>query len=136
MTKNHYVGFVLQNPRRRDNMPKTKDIFEERIKGKELIHEELLKKEMKSLEDLLKSEKYNVDTMLSKTGIGNAYHDLINSKDKINSEYQRKYNQTYHSIDVELYKLNKRIENKSKMVNFKYNNKKEKVFNRILSQIM
>lgn len=117
-------------------MSKTKDIFEEKIKEKELIHEELLKKEMKNLEDVLKSEKYNVDTMLSKSGIGNAYHDLIDSKDKINSEYQRKYNQTYHSIDVELYKLNKIIENKSKMVNFKYNNKKEKIFNRILNQIM
>ena len=117
-------------------MSKTKDIFEEKIKEKELIHEELLKKEMKSLEDILKSEKYNVDSRISKTGIGHAYHDLIDSKDKMNSEYQRKYNKTYHSIDVELYKLNKRIENRSKMVNFKYNNKKEKVINRILNQIM
>lgn len=117
-------------------MSKTKDIFEERIKEKEQIHEELFKREMKSLEDIIKSEKYNVDTMISKTGIGNAYHDLIDSKDKINSEYQRKYNQTYHSIDVELYKLNKKIENKNKMVNFKYNNKKEEIFNRIRNRIM
>lgn len=117
-------------------MSKTKNLFDEKIKEKELIHEELFKKQMRNLDDMIKSEKYNVDSMISKTGIGHAYHDLIDSKDKINSKYQRKYNQTYHSIDVELYKLNKKIENKSKMVNFKYNNKKEKVINQILSQIM
>ena len=117
-------------------MSKTKNIFEEKIKEKELIHEKLLKKEINSLENLLKNEKYNVDEMLYKSGIGHAYHDLIDSKDKMNSKYQSKYNQTYHSIDVELYKLNKRIENKSKMVNYKYNNKKEKVVNQILNQIM
>ncbi|MBE6485621.1 MAG: hypothetical protein E7Z85_02110 [Methanosphaera stadtmanae] len=117
-------------------MSKTKDIFEEKIKEKEQIHEELLKKEMKNLEDILKSEKYNIDEMMSKTSLGYAYHDLIDSKDKLNSEYQRKYNQTYHTLDVELYKLNKKIENKSKMVNFKYNNKKEKVINRIINQLM
>lgn len=136
MIKNHYVIFVLQNPERRAIMSKTKNIFEEKIKEKEVIHEKLLKKEINSLENLLKNEKYNVDEMLYKSGIGHAYHDLIDSKDKMNSKYQSKYNQTYHSIDVELYKLNKRIENKSKMVNYKYNNKKEKVVNQILNQIM
>lgn len=136
MIKNHYAIFVLQNPQRRVIMSKTKNIFEEKIKEKELIHEQLLKKEMSSLEKIIKNEKYNVDEMLSKSTIGHAYHDLIDSKDKMNSKYQSKYNQTYHSIDVELYKLNKRIENKSKMVNYKYNNKKEKVVNQILNQIM
>lgn len=136
MIKNHYVIFVLQNPQRRAIMSKTKNIFEEKIKEKEVIHEKLLKKEINGLENLLKNEKYNVDEMLYKSGIGHAYHDLIDSKDKMNSKYQSKYNQTYHSIDVELYKLNKRIENKSKMVNYKYNNKKEKVVNQILNQIM
>lgn len=126
----------MQNPQRRAIMSKTKNIFEEKIKEKELIHEKLLKKEINGLENLLKNEKYNVDEMLYKSGIGHAYHDLIDSKDKMNSKYQSKYNQTYHSIDVELYKLNKRIENKSKMVNYKYNNKKEKVVNQILNQIM
>lgn len=126
----------MQNPQRRAIMSKTKNIFEEKIKEKEVIHEKLLKKEINSLENLLKNEKYNVDEMLYKSGIGHAYHDLIDSKDKMNSKYQSKYNQTYHSIDVELYKLNKRIENKSKMVNYKYNNKKEKVVNQILNQIM
>lgn len=126
----------MQNPQRRAIMSKTKNIFEEKIKEKEVIHEKLLKKEINGLENLLKNEKYNVDEMLYKSGIGHAYHDLIDSKDKMNSKYQSKYNQTYHSIDVELYKLNKRIENKSKMVNYKYNNKKEKVVNQILNQIM
>lgn len=126
----------MQNPQRRAIMSKTKNIFEEKIKEKEVIHEKLLKKEINGLENLLKNEKYNVDEMLYESGIGHAYHDLIDSKDKMNSKYQSKYNQTYHSIDVELYKLNKRIENKSKMVNYKYNNKKEKVVNQILNQIM
>ena len=62
-------------------MSKTKNIFEEKIKEKELIHEKLLKKEINGLENLLKNEKYNVDEMLYKSGIGHAYHDLIDSKE-------------------------------------------------------
>ena len=42
-------------------MSKTKNIFEEKIKEKEVIHEKLLKKEINGLENLLKNEKYNVD---------------------------------------------------------------------------
>ncbi|WP_292475293.1 hypothetical protein, partial [Methanosphaera sp.] len=68
-------------------MSKTKNIFEEKIKEKELIHEKLLKKEINGLENLLKNEKYNVDEMLYKSSIGHAYHDLIDSKDKMNSKY-------------------------------------------------
>lgn len=64
--------------------------------------------------------------MITNTGLGAAYHDLIDSKDMLNSDLQRNFNKTYHSIDVELYKLNKMIDRKSKMVNYKYNDKKEK----------
>ena len=83
-------------------MSKSKNIFEERIEEKKRIHEELLNKEKKNLEDMIKSEKYNIDTMLTKSGIGNVYHDLLDSKDQMNSEFQSKYNRTYHSINVEL----------------------------------
>ncbi len=117
-------------------MSKTKDIFEKRINEREQLHEELFKKEMRNLEDKIKSEKFNVDTLISKTSMGYLYHDLIDSKDKLNSEYQRKFNQKYHDIDVELYKLNKKLENKSNMINYKYNDKKEKVINKILNEIM
>ncbi|HII09181.1 MAG TPA: hypothetical protein HA277_03300 [Methanosphaera sp.] len=117
-------------------MTKTKDLFEKRINEKTQIHEAIFKKEMKNLEQTIKNEKYTVETMISKTGLGEVYHDLIDSKDKLNSDYQSKFNKTYHSIDVELYKLNKQIENKSKMVNYKYNNKKEKVIDKVLRQIM
>lgn len=117
-------------------MSKTKDIFEKRINEREQLHEELFKKEMRNLEGKIKSEKFNVDTLMSKTSMGYLYHDLIDSKDKLNSEYQRKFNKKYHDIDVELYKLNKKLENKSNMINYKYNDKKEKVINKILNEIM
>lgn len=117
-------------------MSKNKNLFEERINEKKRIHEELLKNEKKNIDEIIKSEKYNLDTMLTKTGLGGIYHDLIDSKDKMNSEYQSKYNQTYHSIDVELYKLNKKIDRKTKMINYKYNSKKDKIFNQIINEIM
>lgn len=117
-------------------MSKTKDLFEERINREKNIHEKLLKKEMENLNNRIKSEKYTIDNMISKSGLGNVYHDLIDSKDKLNANYQSKFNQTYHSLDVELYKLNKKIDCKTRMVNYKYNDKKEKVVNKILSEIM
>lgn len=117
-------------------MSKTKNLFEKRINEQKQIHKAIFKKEMNNLEKAIKNEKYNVDTLISKTGVGFVYHDLIDSKDKLNSDYQSKFNKTYHSIDVELYKLNKEIDNKSKMVNYKYNAKKEKVIDKILRQIM
>ncbi|RAP46022.1 MAG: hypothetical protein BZ135_04380 [Methanosphaera sp. rholeuAM6] len=117
-------------------MSKTKDLFEERINREKAIHEKLLKKEMENLNERIKSDRYNIDNMLLKSGIGYAYHDLINSKDKLNTNYQSKFNQTYHAIDVELYKLNKIIDGKTRMVNYKYHDKKDKVVHKILSEIM
>ena len=117
-------------------MSKTKNLFEKRINEKEQLHEELFKKEMRNLEDNIRSEKFNIDNRLSQTGLGNVYHDLIDSKDKLNSDYQSKFNKTYHTLDVELYKLNKEIANKTKMVNYRYNDKKERVVEKILRQIM
>ena len=84
----------------------------------------------------LTGKKYDIDTIINNSEIGGIYHDLIDSKDKMNSDYQSKYNQTYHAIDVELYKLNKKIDAKSRMINYKINNKKEKMFKRILSEVM
>ena len=112
-------------------MTKVKDIVEEKIQKNKQLRDELVNKEVKNLNKKLKSEKYNIDTMIVKSGLGEVYHDLLDSKDNLNSELQRNYNKTYHSIDVELYKLNKKIDRKSKMVNYKYNNKKEKIMDQI-----
>lgn len=117
-------------------MSKTRNLFEERIIEREKIHQKLLKKEMKRFEDNFKSKKYDVDTLINNSDIGGAYHDLIDSKDKLNSKYQSKYNKTYHSIDVELYKLNKKIDSKTRMIEYKINDKKEKMFNKILYKVM
>lgn len=117
-------------------MTKVKDIFEEKINKNKLLHDELVQKEINDLNKKLKSEKYKIENMITNTGLGVAYHDLIDSKDMLNSDLQRNFNKTYHSIDVELYKLNKMIDRKSKMVNYKYNNKKEKVFSQIRRNIM
>jgi hypothetical protein len=117
-------------------MTKVKNLFEEKIKKDKEVHEELFNKEMDGLNRMIKSEKYNIDLLLSKTSIGHAYHDLIDSKDKLNSEYQSKFNQTYHSLDVKLYQLNKKIDNKNRMLNYNFNNKKEKVVDKVLMKIM
>lgn len=112
------------------------NIFDKRINEQKRMYDELLNKELESLNEKIKSEKYNIDTMISKTGLGNIYHDLIDSKDQLNNECQSKFNQTYHSIDVELYKLNKKLDNEAKLINYKYNNKKEKVVDQILTKVV
>lgn len=117
-------------------MSKAKYIFEERISQEKQIHEELFRKEMNNLNEKLRSEKYNIETMILKTGLGDAYHDLIDSKDELNSKYQSRYNKTYHSIDVELYKLNKKIDGKSRMVNYKYNDIKDKLKNKVFQEVL
>lgn len=115
---------------------KSDNLFEKRITENKRIHDELFRKEMENLNEVIRSEKYNVDTMIAKSKLGNVYHDLIDSKDKLNSEYQTKYNQTYHSIDIELHKLNKKIDNETKLINYNYNNKKEKVLNDLRNRIV
>ncbi|RAP52568.1 MAG: hypothetical protein BZ138_02710 [Methanosphaera sp. rholeuAM270] len=115
---------------------KTMNLFDEKIRERKIIYDELLKKELESLNTKIKSDKYDVNKMITKSGFGNVYHDLLDSKDKLSSEYQSKYNQAYHSIDVELYKLNKRIDRETKSINYRYNNKKEKVYDQVLSKIM
>ncbi|WP_323737176.1 hypothetical protein PXD04_04290 [Methanosphaera sp. ISO3-F5] len=115
---------------------KTTNLFDKTINDKKRIQEEILEKELDNLNNVIKSEKYNIDTMISKTKLGTAYHDLINSKDKLSSDYLRKYNQTYHSIDIELRKLNKKLDNETRMINYRYNNKKGKVLSKVLTKIV
>lgn len=115
---------------------KRNNLFEKRINENKRIHDELFRQEMENLNEIIRSEKYNVDTMIAKSKLGNVYHDLIDSKDKLNSEYQTKYNQTYHSIDIELHKLNKKIDNETKLINYNYNNKKEKVLTNLRNKIV
>lgn len=117
-------------------MSKTKNLFEERIRERDEIHKKLLKKEMRNLEDKLQSKKYNVETLIEQSALGGAYHDLIDSKDNLNSGYQSTFNKTYHTIDVELYKLNKTLDRKTRMIDYKVNDKKEKIFKRIRSEIL
>jgi len=114
----------------------SKNIYDEKVKERKQIHEELLQKQMKNIENRIRDEKYNVDTMLSKTGITGVYHDLVDSKDKLNSERQRTFNKAYHSVDVELYKLNKKIDNRMKMVNYKFNEKKDQIYNKVLYEML
>ena len=77
---------IAKIPKEWTTMSKTKDLFEEKINRKKTIHEKLLKKEMDNLNERLRSDRYNIDNMILKSGIGYAYHDLIDSKDKINTK--------------------------------------------------
>lgn len=115
---------------------KSDNLFEKKIKDQKIIHDEIIKNELDNLNKIIKSKKYDVDMLITRSKLGNVYHDLIDSKDKLNSEYQSKYNQTYHSIDIELHKLNKKIDKESRMINYHYNNKKEKVLNDVKSRIV
>lgn len=114
---------------------KTENLFDKRINEQKRRHDEMLKKEVDNLNKIIQSEKYNIDTMISKSNLSNVYHDLIDTKDELNSEYQTKYNQTYHTIDIELRKMNKRIDNEARLINYKYNTKKEEILNKVMTRL-
>lgn len=104
-----------------------KDLFEEKMAENEKIKKELVDKELYKLKDTLRSEKYRVDTLIENSRLGSVYHDLIDSGDMLNSKVQRSYNRTCHSIDIETYKMNQKIDNKLRMINREYEIKKEKL---------
>lgn len=108
-------------------MSKTGNIFDEHIKTKTKIHDELFRKEKKALDELLNDKKYEIESMIERSSLGGAYHDLLNQKDHINSEYHSELNKGLHTVDVELYKLNKKLDHKMKMVDYKINQKKEEL---------
>lgn len=116
-------------------MSKTKDIIEEKIEKNKILRDELVKKGVNHLDEKIKSEKYTAEALFMDTELGSVYHDLIDSEDKLNSKHQRKYNQTYHAMDVELYKLNQKIDRKARMVDYNINNKKDKLFKKIKNNL-
>ncbi|WP_455646022.1 hypothetical protein [Methanosphaera sp.] len=117
-------------------MPQKKlDPFEERQKKSKAIHDELIKKGVTTLNKTLKSEEYKLNNLVSKTSLGSTYHDLIDPEDKINSKYQRKYNEAYHAVDVELYKINRVINQKERMINYEVNKKTEQIFGKIKNKL-
>ena len=103
------------------------NILNEKIKKTEQIKNELIKKGVKNLNQKLKNDDYKIDNIIEKHSVSDTYNNLINSKDKIDSRFQSNYNKTYHSVDVELYKLNRKIDNKIRLVNKDYETKKEKI---------
>ncbi len=115
---------------------KNETIFEKRIRETKEIHEKLVKEEMNNLNETLRSKKFDVDTLISKSNLGNTYHDLIDSKDQLNSEYQSKFNQAYHSIDIELRKLNKKLDNETRKMDYNINHAKEKVINKVVTKVV
>ena len=135
----HFVSIVLLKPYRNDFMfkknKKDTGFFEKKMNEQKEIHDKLFKQEKENLEKIIKSEKYNVDSIISRSNLGNVYHDLIDSKDQFNSEYQTKFNQAYHSVDIELRKINKIIDNESKMINYRYNTKKGQVLSKVLTTL-
>ena len=92
--------------RKKENL----DLVDKKIQQSKKIKDDLVKKSSKKLDKTLKSSKYRTDELILRSSLGENYHDLIDSKDELQSKYQRKYNQTYHEMDVELYKLNKKID--------------------------
>lgn len=112
-------------------MSKTKDLIDETLEKREKIRDELIDKGVKDLDEKLKSDKYTVESLISDSSIGEVYHDLIDSKDQINSEHQKLFNKKYHEIDVELYKMNKKIDRKARMIEYEMNNKKNNVYQKI-----
>ncbi|OED30879.1 hypothetical protein NL43_00785 [Methanosphaera sp. WGK6] len=83
----------------------------------------------------MKSEEYNLNNLISETSLCSTYHDLINPKDKINSKYQKNYNQSYHNIDIELYKLNRMIKHKEQIINSEINKKTLKISDKLKNKL-
>ncbi len=113
----------------------SKNVFEERIKKQDLLKKQFVNKELKELNNLLKSKKYDIDTLITKSSLGETYHNLVDDKDKIDSKFQSEYNKTYHDIDVSLYKIDKKIEHKTRLIEYKINNKEKKVLDKIKTEI-
>lgn len=102
-------------------MSKSKDIFDEYMYKKRLIREEVIDKEKKEFEEKLKSKRYEIDSMISRSSFGGLYQGLLNEKEQLDSELAGNVNKTRHTIDVELYNMNKKVENKARLVNYKIN---------------
>lgn len=95
------------------------------------LREKVVKDGVNKLNRKLRSDMYTVDNIVANSSLGYKYHDLIDHKDKMNSDLKRNVNKSFHQVDVELYKLNNKLENESRMINYRYENKKENLLNQI-----
>lgn len=125
-----YVNIVLQLPIMVIKMKKDEILYKRREANKKL-HEKIVNDNVRELNKKLKSDKYSVESLIKESSLGATYHDLIDQKDMLNSELHSNINKTYHSIDVELYKLNKKIDETARLLNYNYENKKNKIFDEI-----
>ncbi|MBO7719738.1 MAG: hypothetical protein J6S29_06280 [Methanosphaera sp.] len=107
----------------------------ERLENNKKIHDKLVKEGVKKLNDKIKSDKYSVDSLIAESSLGYKYHDLIDQKDMINSKLKMDVNRYFHQIDVELYHLNNVLDNKSRMINYEFENKKEELLSNIKYKI-
>lgn len=125
-----YVNIVLLLPMKVNKMKKDEILYKSMEANKKL-HDKIVNENVRDLNKKLKSEKYSVESLIKESSLGDKYHDLINHKDLLNSELHSNINKTYHSIDVELYKLEKKIDRKARLLNYNYENKKNKIFDEI-----
>jgi len=114
-----YVNIVLLLPMMVIKMKKD-EILYKRIEANKKLHEKIVNDNLRNLNDKLKSEKYSVESLVKESSLGDTYHDLIDKKDLLNSELHSNINKTYHSIDVELYKLEKKIDGKARLLNYNF----------------
>ena len=93
--------------------------------------EQKAKAEKRKIEQLAKSKKYSTEVLVAKSPLGGVYHDLFNKKDRMDSKIQSDINRTSNDIDTLLYKLNKKIENKTNLVDYKIRQKEEQLKERL-----
>lgn len=126
-----YVNIVLHTLSMMVIRMKKDEILYKRKEATKMLHDKIVNDNVRKLNDRLKSDKYNIESLIKDSSLGDNYHNLINEKDQLNSKLHRNINKTYHSIDVELYKLNKRIDRYARQVSYDYENKKNKIFDEI-----
>lgn len=110
---------------------KKDEVLYKRMEANKKLHDKIVNDNVQKLNDKLKSDKYTIESLVKESSLGGKYHDLIDQKDQINSEFKSNINKAYHSIDVELYKLNKKIDRNAKLLTYNYENKKNKLFDEI-----
>ncbi|MBR3213539.1 MAG: hypothetical protein IKF79_03385 [Methanosphaera sp.] len=103
----------------------------ERLENNKKLHEKMVKEGVENINKKLKSDKYTVDSLVADSDLGHKYHDLIDQKDMINSKLKMDVNKRLHQIDVELYHLNNSLDNQSRMINYKFESKKEELLSNL-----
>ena len=110
-------------------MPKDNIILD--LKQRQRQKEQKAKDEKRKIEQLAKSKKYSTEVLVASSPLGEIYHDLFNKKDRMDAKMQSDINRTTNDIDTLLYKLNKKIENKTSLVDYKISQKEEQIKERL-----